>query len=51
MASTSYGIVPVKVVEMFSRSDKKIVNVLRPDLIMQYQSMGGTDQMNDNISG
>lgn len=51
MASTSYGVAPVKTVERFSRTDKKIVNVPRPDVAMQYnKNMGGTDQMDNNIS-
>lgn len=51
MASTSYGVAPVKAVQRFSRSEKKIVNVPRPDLTMQYnKNMGGTDQMDNNIS-
>lgn len=51
MASTSYGVAPVKTVERFSRTDKKIVNVPRPDVAMQHnKNMGGTDQMDNNMS-
>lgn len=51
MASTSFGVAPVKPVDRFSRKDKKKVGIPRPDLVMQYnRNMGGTDQMDNNIS-
>lgn len=51
MASTCYGVAPIRPVDRFSRKDKKTVPIPRPNVVMQYnKNMGGTDQMDNNIS-
>lgn len=51
VASTCFGIQPIKSVDRFSKQHSRIIQVPRPDLILKYnQSMGGTDQMDNNIS-
>lgn len=51
LASSLYGVTPIKPVDRFSRTDKKTISIPRPDLIMRYnKNMGGTDQMDNNIS-
>nr|XP_023020154.1 piggyBac transposable element-derived protein 3-like isoform X1 [Leptinotarsa decemlineata] len=49
-ASTSYGVQPTCNVKRYSQSDKKVIEVPRPNLIGQYNNfMGGTDQMDENL--
>lgn len=51
VASTCFGVQPIRSVERFSKKESKTVPVPRPYLISQYnKSMGGTDQMDNNIS-
>nr|XP_023020600.1 piggyBac transposable element-derived protein 3-like [Leptinotarsa decemlineata] len=49
-ASTSYGVQPTCNVKRYSQTDKKVIEVSRPNLIGQYDNfMGGTDQMDENL--
>ncbi|KAJ8959938.1 hypothetical protein NQ314_006141 [Rhamnusium bicolor] len=50
VASTSYGVEPLSNVKRYSQSEKKIIQVPRPNLIGLYNNfMGGTDQMDGNL--
>ncbi|KAK9696563.1 Transposase IS4 [Popillia japonica] len=50
-ASTCHGIHPIATVKRFSRTEKKIIHVSRPSIIMNYnQFMGGTDILDENVS-
>lgn len=51
VASTEFGVSPIKNVERFSRNERKNVPVPRPNVILHYnKNMGGTDQMDNNVS-
>ena len=51
IASTCHGVAPIGQVQRYSQTEKRIVNVGRPNLIQQYNSyMGGTDRMDENIA-
>ncbi|KAJ8909953.1 hypothetical protein NQ315_004020 [Exocentrus adspersus] len=51
IGSTCFGVEPIRNVDRFSKKESKTVAVPRPYLISQYnKSMGGTDQMDNNIS-
>lgn len=51
LASTCFGVAPIKNVERFSRKEKKKIFIPRPDVVLQYnKNMGGTDLMDGNIA-
>lgn len=51
IASTCYGVSPTRLVERFSREEKRNILVPRPNIVTQYNHyMGGTDLMDSNVS-
>ena len=51
MASNCYGVDPVHSARRYSSAEKKHITVPIPDVVTKYNaSMGGTDQMDRNIS-
>ncbi|XP_066254654.1 piggyBac transposable element-derived protein 3-like [Euwallacea similis] len=51
IVSTSSGVNPQSMVKRYSRASKKVIKVLQPHLITNYNNfMGGTDLMNENIN-
>ncbi|KAK9737326.1 Transposase IS4 [Popillia japonica] len=50
VASTCHGVNPTAQVKRFSQKEKRIIQVLRPSVITEYNGfMGGTDLMDENI--
>ncbi|XP_046994009.1 piggyBac transposable element-derived protein 2-like [Schistocerca americana] len=50
IASTSHGISPVSTSARYSRQEKNIILVPRPNVIGEYnKNVGGTDQMDENV--
>ena len=51
MASNVHGVKPVRKVQRYSRTDKKVISVRCPDTVSQSNKyMGGTDRMGQNVN-
>ncbi|KAJ8911109.1 hypothetical protein NQ315_003371 [Exocentrus adspersus] len=51
LASTCFGLEPMGTVRRYSKAEKRMIQVTRPNVIGTYNShMGGTDLMDENIS-
>lgn len=51
VTSTCFGIEPVSLVKRYSQSEKRVIQVPRPNVIGKYNSsMGGTDLMDQNVA-
>ena len=52
IASNVHGVGPISNVQRYSRVEKKIITVKRPNAVAEYNKyMGGTDQMDKNVNG